>query len=947
MRLRSNQFFLTGLFGLFLLAGADKAASAQNTLRAVHWQSENKAAVVVLEFDQRAEVHSFTLTAPPRLVLDFRATGQSLRPLSRPDEQVTLTPSRELQSVLVRVRVGQPGNSVRVVFDLTERQRPQLSWTDNRLSVRLALSSVTSGKKNWQEGQKYELAQSWELAAEEYARAVAIEPNNIEYRLHLLRTRQQASLTAAQRGDELATRADYAGAYAAYQQAFFADPTNELARTKMQRMTEQLQAQVTNNNARPAIYPATGNVIATPADIRPAPSGKSRDLLHTIQFGAANLRQVIEVMAEYLELNVLFDETFRNDTNFRVKLNNVTMARALDLVLLQSHHIFEQVDRRTILIYSDNANNRQRYEQMMVKTFYLGNADLEQARTMLQAVAGAQHQITPVKQLNALVVRDTLSNLRLYQELLDSIDKHRAEVVVDVNIYEVSRNTSTEIGNQIAASALPITQTRFDAQGNPVTVTTGNSASLSNLGGIGRAGLAAIAGTTVSPLLGGVGTLLGLPPSSLSLLQTKGQSRLLANTQVHALDGEQNQTKVGRSVPVRLGSTYLPGYVAPAPNANAAATAITGLLGGFNSGFDSIQYRDVGLVIDVTPTISKEGYVQIKMKLESTSVEAAATNINLTPSFTQRSLVTVARVMNGKTAVVAGIKQEAKGDSRTGLPVVGMIPLLGRFFTTPQQTSNLSDIVITVTPHILQGPEIKQEDHLARLGGNQKSGLTPTIEAVVQSALTEEEQERQRRSQEREASAPVRVAEASAPATAAPKTAVAQKLQELNRPATIPIKQPAPAAEAVTENAVEEAPASAPEMPAVKLTLLPPVALPKAGETFTVPLIVNGNALLQGAVVTLEFDPARLQFKTARTGNVFSPQATVQQQPTPGRVQVQLHSPSVAVAQGELLTLEFTALTAGTAQVEINLNETSLQIESEAPVQLRSKAVPLTVLPKQ
>lgn len=948
----------TLLCGLLIVSavGHASAQSVINTMRALRWQEDNGDWLAVIELNEQTSFHQFTLLAPHRLVIDLRDVRQTVGTITRTDDHVILTPTLAAQPNIKRVRVGQNGNDVRVVFDLTKQWRAQLSWADNNLVVRFVIPSQmpkpVSSKKSFQEGQKYEAAQNWDSAAQEHARAVAAEPNNIEYRLHWLRTRQQASLTAAQRGDELAAHADYAGAYTAYHQAFVTDSTNELARTKMQRMTTQLQT--LTNTSQPAFYPATGNIIATPADIKPAPSGKARDIAHTIQFAAANLRQVIEVMAEYLELNVLFDESFRNDTNFRVKLNNVTMARALDMVLLQSHHVFEQVDRRTILIYSDNATNRQRYEQVMVKTFYLGNADLEQARTLLQSVAGAQHQVIPVRQLNALIVRDTLSNLRMYQELLDSIDKHRAEVVVDVDIYEVSRSTSLEIGNQIATSAMPVTQTRFDGQGNPVTVTTGNSASLINLGGIGRAGIAVLAGTTVSPVLGGVGTLLGLPPSSLSLLQTKGHSRLLANTQIHALDGEQNQTKVGRSVPVRLGSTFIPGYAASTPNTNPATAALTGLLGGGgNSGFDSIQYRDVGLVIDVTPTVSKEGYVQIKMKLESTSVESSGLDINLTPSFTQRSLVTVARVMAGKTAVVAGIRQEAKGDSRTGLPVIGMIPLLGRFFTTPRQTSSLSDIVITVTPHIIHAPEITQENHLARLSGNQKSGLTPTIVDVVQAALSEEDQERQRRLQGQplEPNIPVRVVELNAPATSSMRqTEIAKKLSNLNRPAPTLINNPAPVAATLTQPEQENS-ANAPEMPAVKLTLLPPAKLPQVGETFVLTMMVNGDALLHGTHIALDFNPTLLRFKTAREGGLFGARVALQQQTSAGRIQLQLQPVSeraaAVVAQGQLLQLEFTALAPGATQIDFNLNETGLQVQGETPVQLKAKAAQFTIVPQQ
>src|SRR5262249_2727653 len=146
--------------------------------------------------------------------------------------------------------------------------------------------------------------------------------------------------------------------------------------------------------------------------------------------------------------------------------------------------------------------------------------------------------------------------------------------------------------------------------------------------------------------------------------------------------------------------------------------------------------------IDMTPTITNEGYVQVKMKLESSNVEASATDSTLTPSFTKRSLTTISRVQDGVTAVVAGVKQDNKGDTRATIPVIGMLPLVGPLFTTPKQTRNQSDIVITVTPHIIRSAVIKPDDYLARLSGTQQSGVTQSIEDVIFRAQTEDEQER-------------------------------------------------------------------------------------------------------------------------------------------------------------------------------------------------------------
>ena len=603
------------------------------------------------------------------------------------------------------------------------------------LSICLSMPSTAfaigkAGKKQFKEGNKHE-------SAERYALAVADEPDNAEYKLRLLRSMQKASLMFAARGDVLAAQNDFAGAYTAYARAANFDPTNESMRVKMVRMLEQQKAQSSGGEA--ATYnPRTGNLIPTSNEIRTPARPNRSEVLQKIEYKeGTSLKLVLDSMARLLNLNLVFDESVKDTSKFSISLNEITLAKALDILMMQNKLIFELADRRTLIVYADNAPNRQRLERLLVKTFYLSNADLNEMRTIVQANLGAQRQVQVSKQLNALVIRATPSELAIAQSLIDSLDKNRAEVVIDVGIYEVSNSTSLELGIQLATSGQTTTKTTYDSSGNPVTVVTGTSGSLTDLGGLGRAGISAIAGNLFG-IGGGVGTIIGLPPSSLSLLQTKGNSKLLANTQIHALDGEQNQTVVGRSVPVRLGTSYLGAYTTTGTATQANTTGTV----------DNIQYKDVGLVIDITPTITNEGYVQVKMKLESSNVEATGTDSTLTPTFTKRSLTTISRVQDGVTAVVAGVKQDNKGDSRATIPVIGMVPILGRLFTTPKQTSSQSDIVITVTPHIIRSAEIKPEDYLARLSGTQQAGMTQSIEDVVFRAQAEEEQERRQIAQQ-------------------------------------------------------------------------------------------------------------------------------------------------------------------------------------------------------
>jgi general secretion pathway protein D len=935
---------------LLLLAAPSLATSPRRTITAIDVSRQDVDVIALIRCNSNGTFRQFTMTEPHRLVIDLRNTQQSLQPSLAPNEHLVFAGSGDL----LRVRVGQIGESVRVVFDLASPLRYQITPQAHGLLVRFIgkpmaprsnevtppsatetmratvavkapvvtnpsttiapgamtadtalgvghqtqnstqVVSAKEGRKSYGEGLKYEAQQQWELAVQQFLAAVQAEPTNPEYKLHLLRAQQNASLLLTQQGDTLASAENFAAAASAYRLAHIYDPTNEAARRKAERMSER---QTPGEPPLP-FNPNTGNVLAASVGIATATPRSSSDTLQVINFREVRLRQVIETFAERLGLNVLFDETFKDDPKFRLRLQDVTLARALDLVLLQSHHQFELVDRRTILIYSDNPTNRLKYEQLLVKTFYLGSANLDEVRGLLQQMIGAQRQIAVIKQLNALVVRDTPANLKLVQELIDSVDKNRAEVVVDVNIYEVSRSTSLEIGNQLALSPTSVTSIGADGK----AVTTGNSASLGNLGGVGRAALGSIAGTAVSPVLGGVGTLIGLPPSSLSLLQSKGNSKLLASTQIHALDGEQNQTKVGRSVPVRLGSTIVPGYGTTTPNANPATAALNGIFGGgFGGGFDSIQYRDVGLVIDVTPTVSNEGYVQLKLKLESTSVEASGADVTLTPSFTQRSLSTLARVLDGKTAVVAGIKQESKGESRAGLPVLGMLPLLGRFMTTPRQSSNLSDIVITVTPHILRAPDLRKEDHLAKQGGKSNSGVTMTVEEVVARLATTEPRRTERTLI---AEQPQKTETATTPATiqnTAAQTVSANYPTPANNSTAATTSSPA-----TTPDIIEVVPAS--PVSDVVMNLLPSIVTPQNGEPFLIAVSINGSAKITEAQVALRYDTTQVQFVRARSGSVFGNTPNLSHQDADGNLILRVRALTPVSANGQFVLLEFKPL---------------------------------------
>ncbi|MFN7930075.1 MAG: secretin N-terminal domain-containing protein [Blastocatellia bacterium] len=678
-------------------------------------------------------------------------------------------------------------------------------------------------KKNYSEGLKYEVEQKWDLAAQSFLLAAVADPGNVEYQLHMRRAMEQASRMYGKRGDAFAAENDFASAYTAYKQSYAYDQTNEVMLVKMRRMVD-LQRAAAGLTEAPNINPTNGNILPAKDDIttKTPQRTRSKDLATVIHYKDQPLKGVIQNIAKQLNLNVIFDETFRDEPKYNLELQNTTLARALDFIFIQKKLTFEQLDRRTILIYFDNPTNRQRFERLMVKTFYINNAKLEEARQVVQQMlqgggAGLMRQIAASTQLNALIVRAPAEDLKMVQDVLDSIDKNRAEVAVDVEIFEVSHNASQQIGNQVAMD--PTTYDAaiktYDSRGNVISTTSEKVpvGGLNNLGGLGlktitAAALGAAAGVNTLGLGTGFGMLLAAPPTTLSLLQNKTNAKSVGRVNIHAIDGQSNKTNVGRRVPVNLGYSYPAGYY-PQTTAGVPGTTGTGTigsaLGGLSGlgglgggGISSFQYQDVGLNIDITPTVTGEGYIEMKMTLESSSVVPGSGGSTQTPEFTQRKLTTISRVLDGRTAVVAGVQQQTKSDGRSTIPVIGMLPILGRFITTPKESADMSDIVITVTPHIIRAPQLEKKDHLAKDSGTGLGGNFVSIEQVVMRAQDEDDQDRRIiAAQQGQPIAPAPVETATTvsapltqPAVAPVIPAVAQQMPPAPTPASQPLQEP-------------------------------------------------------------------------------------------------------------------------------------------------------------
>ncbi|MDT5269464.1 MAG: ral secretion pathway protein [Acidobacteriota bacterium] len=795
------------------------------------------------------------------------------------------------------------------------------------------------GEKNYNRGIEYEKAQQWEKAAQEFALAVAASPSTTEYQLHYRRSVFNASQNYMTKGRALADQGDYIGAYNAYRQAYGLDPVNDLAAQEMDRVLRlQREKEGVSNPSRtsPASYHGPAGTVPVPegpADGTGAPARSEQ--LQTVQYNG-DLEGLIRKLADEMSLNVVFDQAFSQvKRNVNIKWKEITPARALDYVFLANGLFFQKLDRRTILVADQS--KRPMYQQLVLRTFYLYNIKPSEARTLLTgalpANAGRQPQFIENATTNSITVRDTPENMRTIEKLLQSVDKDRAEVVMEVSIYEISRSDLLQIGNQV-----------------------GNQTSLGNLGGISAGSLlyrgtdAIGIGTSTVGLGSGLGLLI--PPSTLSLFQSKTNTRLLFSTQVHAFDDEKSSTRVGEKVPVQTASVYN-GLVAQ-PTGNGTGNNTGNAFGG--GGYPVIQYEDVGLNLDFKPKVYPNQDVQVSMVIESK--DRAAGPDPLTPIFTQRKIEGVARIPNGKTMMIASIAQDRQSDGRAGLPLLGLIPILGRLFTTPKKDNSQSDIVITMTPRVLRAPEITPQDLEPRETGTMQTPQSPSLEALIRDA---DREDALAAALIRGRALPTNVtAQLPTPATSvvaaeevtfvpAPKALAGTVAGEpaatnnsgaqavnvgLGASATLAPAVEKPAANTAapaTNNATVSPAVSAPAAPAAEsvaeLTLMTDRQDLKVGERGRVMVFLKTDAPLGLATATLRFDPKALAVRSVTPGGLAGDKTgapVITQSIDPSGVLVVSVSPAAGApaltGEGLLLVIEVEGLMPG---------ETGLQFDAD------------------
>jgi len=380
----------------------------------------------------------------------------------------------------------------------------------------------------------------------------------------------------------------------------------------------------------------------------------------TLEFRDAPLRQVFEALARSSGVNFVFDKDVRADARVTVFLRNVTMDEAMRVILGTQQLDRKLLNETSVLVFPNTAAKQREHQELITRTLYLTNADAKQVQALVRTIAKVR-DLHIDERLNLIVVRDTPEVLRLVEKLIASVDLPEPEVMLEVEVMELAADQVDALGLQW-----------------PETVNYG----LPALNSLGQA-VGQVSGQVFLNERSGFRASIANPALVATLRGTAGNSNILANPKIRVRNRDKAKVHIGQKLPVFTTTTNFTGSTSVAA---------------------SVSYLDIGLKLDVEPTVQLDNDVVIKVGLEVSNLIRQVTGPGGTTAYEigTRNTATVLRLADGETQVLAGLINDEDRKSATGIPGLSRLPLLGRLFGTTTDTRAKTEVVLLITPRVVR-----------------------------------------------------------------------------------------------------------------------------------------------------------------------------------------------------------------------------------------------------
>ncbi|HUO84756.1 MAG TPA: secretin N-terminal domain-containing protein [Thermoanaerobaculia bacterium] len=554
----------------------------------------------------------------------------------------------------------------------------------------LLLSSCTS-YRSYQKAQEHEILGEWDQAVMAYNRALDLDPDNIRYKMALQRARLEASREHFDKGKSLRAAGHNPLAAIEFQLAVELDPSNQFAAVELSKAVEAVRMQQTagRENTIEEMKRA-----ATQKSRPPALNPASNEPISLSFPKDTNVKDIYRALGNAFGINVMFDQRVKDD-KITIELRDVTAQQALERVMQAAGHFYKVLDEKTIIVVPDSAQTRREYEDLVIRTFYLSNGDAEQVTNVVRTMIEARN-VFPLKALNAITIRDTADKVLIAEKIIEANDKARAEVVVQVELLQMDATRARDIGLSIGGLA-PGSVNLIDGAGAALT----------------RGTLETIRGLSDESFS------FSLPTATYNLLKTSTDAQLLARPQLRISEGEKATLHIGQKVPVPVTT-----FTSTAPGQGQVYAPAT-----------TFNYQDVGIKISIEPRVHHNREVTLKLVVEVSNIAGEVTSPNgpSQPIIGTRTIESTIRLQDGETNFLAGLIRKDDNVSETDTPFFSDLPILGRLFTRDKRDTNSTDLVLTMTPHIIRIPDITDADLAPMWVGTSSNmtfrGASPRIES--------------------------------------------------------------------------------------------------------------------------------------------------------------------------------------------------------------------------
>ena len=762
-------------------------------------------------------------------------------------------------------------------------------------------------------GEAAEARQDYDAAFDLYSKASAKDGKDLRVRTALARVRVTDSAFHVTKGRKLAQGGDQQAALSEFLRAAEIDPGNEAAQQEIARIRQKSGEAAPLAETSLPVEPGTQQEIdemGAPAELKPVSNEPLT--LHMTE----DTKVIYQAVGRAAGVNVLFDPDFTSK-RIQVDLNNVTLLDGLRIVGTLSNTFWRPVTANTIFVAANTRAKRTELDEQAVQTFYLTNAwqqnDLNDVQTALRNVL-PNAKVYGVASQNAIVMRGTPDELLLAQKLIDDLDKARAEVVVDIAVLEVSKNWERTLGISWPSSIGVALEPPSSSTSSSTSTTSTSSSSSSS--------------STTVPTLYDLAHLkasnfnITIGSATANLLLTDSNTKILQSPRIRATDAQKATMKIGERIPIATGS-YQTG----------AATAVVSSL--VNTQF---QYQDVGVNIEMTPTVHFDHDVTLKIKIEVTSQSGSVTISGVTePILSQRVVDQVIRLREGEASILGGIQNKQDQSSWNGIPGLSSIPILKYLFGSKDHTVADDELVFLVVPHIVrtqslddvnlrtidtgsgQSIELRHQSPSAPGAAPAPAPLTRPVASNIGAVP----------GQTAMGAAPAALAQMADAANSAGMVADAH----VAGPPPVQVSRPMPANSGAPSPAVPQRPAS------INLMLNAPGAPITAGSTFQIPVVLTGGIDIASVPMQLQYDPSRLALVNVTQGDFLSRDgqavALIHRDDGPGSVTINASRPPGAAGvngAGVVCVLSFQAKAAGQSTLTFTRSTAVNTAQAQLPV---------------